>query len=151
MQYVAEIAVGFTASMMGSGMDDKGKVPDTSQLTVHYIKSNLFRVIHVDGALGSITPRGFIHAAFFSERMPIPLECTFPVEMTTGGESSVDLDHEIADQRKSKEGLIREVEIDVMFDLNSAKAFAKWLNSRISDLENMVRPPKSNGTAGVKS
>ena len=42
------------------------------QLEFHYIKSNQFRVIHVDGGIGSITPKGFIHFALYSERLAIP-------------------------------------------------------------------------------
>jgi hypothetical protein len=36
-------------------------------------KSRLFRVIHVDGAIGDISPgNSFIHMSVFSERAPIP-------------------------------------------------------------------------------
>jgi hypothetical protein len=36
--------------------DEKAQMPST--LDYHYIKSNFFRVIHVDGIVGSITPNG---------------------------------------------------------------------------------------------
>ena len=31
-----------------------------------------FREVHVDGAHGGVTPRGFINANFYSERFPVP-------------------------------------------------------------------------------
>jgi len=47
-----------------------------------YIKSNLFRVVRVDGAHGGVSPKGSIQLAFFSERQPIPQKETYAVERT---------------------------------------------------------------------
>ena len=38
----------------------------------HYIKSNSFRVLHVDGSLGGITPGRNIFVSLFSERGALP-------------------------------------------------------------------------------
>ena len=41
-----------------------------TRVRFHYLKSQLWRVVHVDGAIGGITPRGMIHAALYSEEEP---------------------------------------------------------------------------------
>lgn len=53
----------------------KGTSPTTApQIRFNYIKSAQFRVIHADGAIGGVTPNGFIHMALFNERAAIPRE-----------------------------------------------------------------------------
>ena len=42
------------------------------EVAFDFIKSEYFRVIHADGALGGPTPQGLVHMAFYSERPPIP-------------------------------------------------------------------------------
>ena len=48
-------------------------------LRFFYIKAYNFRVVHVDGVIGGITPKGLLHLAVFSERAAIPqvLRITF--------------------------------------------------------------------------
>jgi hypothetical protein len=48
------------------------KLSNAPEIAFEYIKSNLFRVIHADGAIGGVTPSGNLHLAFFSERPAIP-------------------------------------------------------------------------------
>jgi len=97
-----------------------------------YIKSNYYRVIHVEGAHGGITPRGNIFAALFNDRAPIP-QAT--VQSVT---SSGSLGPEIHEERTQKEGIVREVEVGVMMDLNAAIAFHKWLGEKIDNLKEIV-------------
>ena len=95
----------------------------------HYIKSNGFRVVHADGVWGGATPRGYITMSFYSERFPIPRGITHelkPPEQHTLGK-------EIA--RNIKEGLVREVEVEVMIDLEMAQSLIPWLKEKIDILE----------------
>jgi len=78
----------------------------TEPVEFHYIKANDFRVVHVDGVIGSITPRGLIHAAMFSERLPIPRMAAHRV----GPDGNIG-PPEIQDIRS---GLVREVEVSLM-------------------------------------
>jgi hypothetical protein len=49
------------------------ELPQEDEVVVfEYIKSQLFRVIHSDGAIGGITPTGNVHVAFYSDRAAIP-------------------------------------------------------------------------------
>ena len=95
-------------------------------ITFHYIKSNEFRVIHADGVWGGATPRGYITMSFYSERAPIPQTVTHEVrESSLGSEQN----------RSSKDGIIREVEVEVMIDLAMAKSLIPWLQEKINQLE----------------
>ena len=105
-------------------MTDPAATP--TQLTFHYIKSSQFRVIHVDGMIGGITPRGLLHIAMYSERPAIPQLVVQEVspEGRLGAEKS----------RIGKDGVAREVEVDLMFDEEVAKAFHDWLGERLKEL-----------------
>jgi hypothetical protein len=94
-----------------------------------FLKSQQFRVIHVDGAIGGVTPRGLIHAAVYNERAAIP-QSTYQKLSSDGmlGETvSVE----------SKEGIIREVEVDMMMSKQTAIEFRDWLSARIAELEGL--------------
>jgi hypothetical protein len=50
------------------------------ELVFDYIKSNLFRVIPIDGAFGGLSPNGReIRMALFNERRPIPQKTIHPL------------------------------------------------------------------------
>lgn len=94
----------------------------------HYIKSGQFRVIHVDGAHGGVTPNGnAIHMALFSERLPIPLNELYEVEPSGKlGKLS---------EKSVREGYVREIEVSAVLSLNTAKALHAWLSKSIDTLE----------------
>lgn len=111
----------------------KGNGETEGRVVFHYIKSNLFRVIHLDGVIGSITPTQFIHMALYSERPAIPQRMTHPVSMKAG------LGEPIASETVSREGYVREIDMDVMMNLASAQALHGWLGLRIQELLNIQR------------
>ena len=91
-----------------------------------YEKSNFFRVIHADGAYGGSTPLGDIHMAFYNERHPIPKVTALALD------DSKPLGAEVIKDRK--EGIFREVEVDVVMNLNVALAIRSWLDSKMEAL-----------------
>lgn len=98
----------------------------------HYIKSNQFRVIHVDGIYGGITPNGrFIQADIFSERSPIPqkLECKLSDNGTVGA----------IVKREQKDGIVREVEAELLIDISTAKQIIEWMENKIKEHEEHVK------------
>ena len=99
-----------------------------SSIDFHYIKSNSFRVVHGDGVWGGTTPRGYIAMSFFSERSPIPTKLTHEVSPSGLGEET---------DRESREGIIREVEVEVLVDLDTAKSLIPWLEGHIRALEQL--------------
>jgi hypothetical protein len=109
-----------------SGSEQPRAAP-TTPVAFNYIKSNSFRVIHVDGAIGSITPRGLIHASLYSERMPIPRLMVHPVGADGNLLPPV--------QQEIRPGVVREVEVSLILDRNSAESLRDWLGQQIAELD----------------
>jgi hypothetical protein len=102
-------------------------MPDEMPTVVpfHYIKSHLFRVTHADGVVGNITPAGLIFIGLYSERSPIPQMMVH--EITDAGQ----VGPERLDERVTKNGVVREVEIGAMMSAEVATSFIAWLQDKI--------------------
>jgi hypothetical protein len=95
-----------------------------------YIKSNFFRVIHIDGVHGGISPKlNMIQMAFFSERQAIPQTEKFALKKGQLGE---------IESRKTREAIIREVEVEALMDIDAAKALRQWLDEKIQLREKLI-------------
>jgi hypothetical protein len=105
---------------------------DKTTVEFHYIKSNEFRVVHVDGAMGGITPAGLIFVSLYSERPAIPQVMVH--EVTEEGQ----IGPERLEERVGKKGVVREIEVGATMSLETAINFVKWLQDRI-DLVNKVK------------
>ena len=103
-----------------------------STVMFHYIKSNHFRTIHVNGAFGGFSPDGNIFLSVFSERPVLPDVTVLTVE------SNGQLGKEIMDQRKGLQGVVRELEAGLAMDIRTAKAVVDWLNERIKIAESLT-------------
>jgi hypothetical protein len=106
-------------------------------LRFNYIKSRFFRVVHVDGAYGGLAGRGYITAALYNERLAIP-QIT---EAQIGSDGSVSSEQVI----ESKQHVVREVEVELILDLPSARVFARWLNEKADALEQLLIQSGSQG------
>lgn len=115
-----------------------------SSIALNYIKSNYFRVVHVDGAMGGFTPRGHLFMSLFSERAPLP---DVIVQAVENGQ----LGKEIVEQRKGSEGIIRELEVGVVMDLNVAKSLLAWLKERVDILEQMQSDSRPRTESEIKT
>jgi len=98
-------------------------LPET--LPVHFIKSNSFRVIHANGAWFGNDPQANLHLTFYSERTPIPQKVVF--QLNDKGQ----LVGEEMSQREGKEGVVRELEVDVVMSLAAANAFYEILGNNL--------------------
>ncbi len=92
----------------------------------HYIKSNLFRAIHADGAYGGVTARGYIHLSFNNERRAIPRRTilSLDAETQTSRETVIE----------TREGVVRELEVDVLMDEVSTAELIDWLKAKLDQL-----------------
>lgn len=97
-----------------------------SQPTVafFYDKCTDFRTIHVDGAIGGPTPRGYIHVAVYSERQAIPKRIEVKIDPEANVETEVG--------RDGKNGILRELQCDLVLDLNAAQSLADWLQRNVA-------------------
>lgn len=101
------------------------------KVSFDYIKSNYFRVIRVDVAHGGVTPKGnMIQMALFSERQSIPKKETFALENGQLGERT---------GIEKREAIIREVEIEMIMDLPTAKSISSWFREKIELAEKMSK------------
>ena len=89
----------------------------------HYLKSSGYRVIHVDGAIGGPTPSGYIHMSMYSERNAIPIEQVQPINK----------DGSLGDpiETVKRDGVVRDMEIDAIMSIGTAKLIRDWLDSHI--------------------
>jgi hypothetical protein len=131
-----------SSNMMKSGDFDQTEVPLTipeptgeaapSRVKFDFIKSNFFRVVHADGAFGGIAPHGQIAMTLFSERMAIPQEVVHEVQ------SDQTLGPEIRSERKTRDAIVREVEVCAYMNIDVARAVRDWLSRHIQTLESLA-------------
>lgn len=119
-------------------MDVSANGKDTPKYKTDYIKSNYFRVIHADGVFGGVTPRGYIQIDVWSERQPIPQQCSYDLIVQGDGTA---LGKEDRTARMARDAVIREVEAGIVIDLDLAKSVIKWLEEKVAVLENLKKSP----------
>jgi hypothetical protein len=112
-------------------------VPTTAppRVRFHYIKSPAFHTIYVDGAIGGPTPSGNLHFALYTERAPIPTQTEHLLIDDRPGP-------EIPDGRVVLEGIVRELQVDVVLSTSAASGLADWLNKNIRIVESLVAETK---------
>jgi hypothetical protein len=121
---------------------EKGEPP--KKIRYHFLKSNAYRAIHADGVFGGVTPRLTIAATFFNERHPLPDQTVHEIkEDGTIGE-------EIRGERISRDGLVRELEANIIMDVGFAKVLVKWLNDKIEFIENAIKEAKEEAAKADK-
>lgn len=104
----------------------QGNVEAPARVNFDYIKGQDFRVIHVDGAIGSVTLNGHVHMALYSERPPIPRRTVFGVKDGKLGE-------EILPERIARDAIVRELDIDLMMTIDVAESICKWLERKVEE------------------
>jgi hypothetical protein len=109
----------------------------TTAVTFHYIKSQNFGVMHVDGIVGTITPQGLIHMAVFAERAAIPQTAVHEID-AKGTLSALPV------ETTSKPGIVREMSADLIFSPIVARAIANWLGDKLKEYDTLTKP---GGTA----
>lgn len=99
-------------------------------LQARFVSSNQSRLIHVDGAWGGITSHGKIYIAFYSEHPPIPEAIDYRVDRERG---AVWEEH----THSPFPGIAREVEVEAIMDIGTARAVRDWLTERIERAEEL--------------
>ncbi len=117
------------------------------EIEFHFIKGNAFRVIYADGILGGIHPNGrHIHMSLFNERQPIPQRTVHKITVAARNEDksiSLSVGEEVVSKRISREGIVREIEAEVVLDIPTARNLVLWLHRHLEPLgESPVRPTK---------
>lgn len=105
--------------------------PQAETLCFYYLKSNFFRVIHADGGVGGVTPQGNIQIDVYNERLPLPQQVVYSLN------TDYTLGEEIMERRVSKEGIVREVEVQIVLGIEEAEGFHDWLGLQIERAQEM--------------
>lgn len=90
-----------------------------STIKFYHEKGNFFRVVHIDGAIGGLTPTREIFMSMYSQRIAIPkiIEQRLSLEGQLGEEVA----------REGKTGVFRELEVGVVLTATTARQIAQWL------------------------
>lgn len=115
---------------------EAGDAP-TDRVAFDYIKGQLFRVIRADGVIGSVTPNGNIHMAFYSERPAIPRRLIH--RLTPGG----GLGELLPTETVSRGSIVRELEADLFVTVEVAEILRKWLEQRIKEASILMDQAKN--------
>jgi hypothetical protein len=108
---------------------------EQDRLNVDYIKSNHFRTIAPSGMMGSVTPQGMVQVALFSERQAIPQRVVYSL-MSDGSMGNVI-------ERIGRDAVVREVEVAITLDIETATIFCKHLEDLIKEIK-AIEMPGSN-------
>jgi hypothetical protein len=118
------------AKSSGKDKSGNGRQPTEQQNVVfEYIKSQLFRVVHADGAVGGVTPSGNLNIAFYSERPAIPRM------MVHKRNEDGTLGDPLPEQTIVRPGIIREMDVDVVIRPEAVDALVVWLQQRQVELQ----------------
>jgi len=119
----------------------QAKPTELPTVDFHYLKGNDFRSVHVDGAIGGITSKGNLHIALYAERGVIPRKTTHV--LSQGGR----LGDEIVEKREGRDGLIRQIEVDIFMSEATARDIRVWLDQKLEEfqgLRNMMEQQKGD-------
>ena len=99
----------------------------STQVSIHNKINPNFREVHVDGAHGGITSKGYINLNFYAERQALPKT----IELSVDDNGQI-LSTEIS--ADSKIGFLREYEFGIYMDLSTATEIVDFLQSKIKEL-----------------
>ncbi|NQT61286.1 MAG: hypothetical protein HQ557_20145 [Bacteroidetes bacterium] len=102
---------------------------DKKEIMIKYIFPDDHNPKYTNGAVGGVSPRGDIVVNFYFERQPIPNKDFHNV--TPEGTLGDLIDR---DPKNFNDIIIRYIQNGVVFDLENALTFHKWLGDRINEL-----------------
>lgn len=121
-----------TNTVMEKRRSELRKQIEREGLKFDYIKSNYFRVIHVDGVWGGVTPNLNIQMALFNERNAIPRQIVHEVK------PDGTIGHELPEKRDGRDTIVREIEASLIMDVQTAKVLIGWLQDKVDQLESLI-------------
>ncbi len=111
----------------------KGDDRAVRKIKFNYVKSNLFRVIHTDGATADSSPNGNITINLYSQRFSIPEEVIFDLDEDGAvvGEGFVPN----REEQNIETTIIREIDTLAVMSLETAEELLSQLQSIIAEYE----------------
>ncbi|SRR6266446_3497132 len=121
-----------------SDTEQKSTAPSTEprplpEMPIHFIKGSNFRVVHADGVwFGGNLHGDFLHLTFYSERAPIPQKIVVTIDQN--GNAT-----EVESKRESKQGIVREMEVDIVLSLQAAVFLQNSLTKNLTMIQEMMK------------
>jgi len=119
--------------MSADNISTKNNQDETPEkLKLKLVKSNLFRLIHVDSVWGGLSPNGdSINMNLCNQRFPIPQKLVYELEKDGSFEN------EINEERIQEDDVDVEWEIEVSATMNieTAKTIIEWLKNMVEQAE----------------
>lgn len=104
-------------------MTDDSPSDESRELEIFFTKSPAYRVVHADGAWGGLTGALGMHLGFYSEFREPPDSITYGAQGTKLEERG----------RSGREAVVRQIEVEVIFNLQTAQALRGWLDEKLRD------------------
>lgn len=101
----------------------------SNQIGIYYQRARHYRTIHADGAQFGVTPRAAIQFTLFSDQRPMP---EFVLHQVTPEGNLGEVIEEV-----KKEGVIREVEANVVMDVATAASFVEKLQGVLEQIKSL--------------
>jgi hypothetical protein len=103
---------------------------DPKELRFVYEKARHHRTLHADGAWSAVTPHAEVQISFYNDLRRMPVSVALPIreDDSVGPEEPL----EISD-------LVREVDITVVMNIETAKAAVAILNQMIAQAEPIIQ------------
>jgi hypothetical protein len=110
--------------------DETKSAPDNpTKIGIYYQRSRHYRTIHADGAQLGVTPRAAIQFTLFTDQRPMPEFVLH--QINPDGNLG-----EVIEEAK-KEGVIREVEANVVMDVATATSFVEKLQGVLEQIKSL--------------
>lgn len=117
-------------------MPDESEPAAPKTLTINYLKSNGFREVACDGALGGPTPNGSLWLAFYTERFPLPRKVRHKLTEIDDGDACIIDSESPAETLEGLVGIVRNVEFGLYMSVETAEQLHAWLGRSIKALKN---------------
>jgi hypothetical protein len=105
---------------------------NASTISIHNLKTPLYRQVHVDGVHGGITPNGLININFFNQRAAIPKGTEFEID------DNGQLTRPIKNIENSKNGIVREFEFGAYMDIHTCISIKEFLEKKIEEYNSII-------------
>ena len=102
---------------------------NTKSLSVRYRNNAAYRSVHASGAYGGAVPTGEIFLGIFSERTHFPESALVEFDEVT---------HQAKETVQVEKGIVREMEVGIIMNLEVAKSIHLWLQEKINFVEGMM-------------
>jgi len=111
-----------------------------------YIFEDNYSPKYVNGVYGGVGPQGEIIMNFFLERQPIPRDEFYRIpETNQDPETNQELIKDGTNPEDIRNLFIRHIQSGILFDIQHAKIFQKWLTSVIDQHEKLRESNKKEG------